>query len=95
MPRATLMHLSCSPNYVHASYLDEHTLMYEPIVNSNMSSVNLFNMKMNEINCSDDFFYFTMNTILFTFHVDFVENQVVSVFIHNILVNENLAYSFS
>ena len=40
MPRATLMHLSCSPNFLHASYLDEHTLMYEPIVNSNMSSVN-------------------------------------------------------
>ena len=39
MPRATLMHLSCSPNFLHASYLDEHTLMYEPIVNSNMSSV--------------------------------------------------------
>ena len=38
MPRATLMHLSCSPNFLHASYLDEHTLMYEPIVNSNMSS---------------------------------------------------------
>ena len=40
MPRATLMHLSCSPNFLHASHLDEHTLMYEPIVNSNMSSVN-------------------------------------------------------
>ena len=40
MPRATLMLLSCSPNFLHASYLDEHTLMYEPIVNSNMSSVN-------------------------------------------------------
>ena len=40
MPRATLMHLSCSPNFLHASYLNEHTLMYEPIVNSNMSSVN-------------------------------------------------------
>ena len=40
MPWATLMHLSCSPNFLHASYLDEHTLMYEPIVNSNMSSAN-------------------------------------------------------
>ena len=40
MPRATLMHLSCSPNFLHASYLDEHTLMYEPSVNSNMSSAN-------------------------------------------------------
>ena len=24
-PRATLMHLSCSPNFLCASYLDEHT----------------------------------------------------------------------
>ena len=33
MPRATLMHLLCSPNFPRASYLDECTLMYEPIVN--------------------------------------------------------------
>ena len=32
-PRATLTHLSCSPNFPRASYLDERTLMYEPIVN--------------------------------------------------------------
>ena len=32
-PRATLMHLSCSPNFPHASYLNERMLMYEPIVN--------------------------------------------------------------
>ena len=32
MPRATLMHLSCS-NFLHASYLDERTLTNEPIVN--------------------------------------------------------------
>ena len=32
-PQATLTHLSCSPNILCASYLDEHTLMYEPIVN--------------------------------------------------------------
>ena len=32
-PRATLTHLSCSPNFPRASYLDEHTLMSEPIVN--------------------------------------------------------------
>ena len=32
-PRATLMHLSCSPNFLHASYLVERMLMYEPIVN--------------------------------------------------------------
>ena len=32
-PRATLTHLLCSPNFLHASYLDECTLTYEPIVN--------------------------------------------------------------
>ena len=32
-PRATLKHLSCSPNFPRASYLDERTLTYEPIVN--------------------------------------------------------------
>ena len=31
-PRATLTHLSCSPNFLRASYLDECTLTYEPIV---------------------------------------------------------------
>ena len=31
-PWATLMHLLCSPNFLRASYLDEHTLTYEPIV---------------------------------------------------------------
>ena len=31
-PRATLTHLSCSPNFPRASYLDERTLTYEPIV---------------------------------------------------------------
>ena len=33
MPRATLTHLLCSPNFPHASYLNECTLTYEPIVN--------------------------------------------------------------
>ena len=32
-PRKTLTHLSCSPNFPRASYLDERTLTYEPIVN--------------------------------------------------------------
>ena len=36
MPQATLMHLSCSPNFLRASYLDERTLTYEPIVNWNL-----------------------------------------------------------
>ena len=31
-PRATLTHLSCSPNFPRTSYLDERTLTYEPIV---------------------------------------------------------------
>ena len=31
-PLATLTHLSCSPNFPRASYLDERTLKYEPIV---------------------------------------------------------------
>ena len=32
-PRATLMHLLCSPNFPRALYLDEHMLTYEPFVN--------------------------------------------------------------
>ena len=39
----TLTHLSCSPNFPHALYLDERTLTYEPIVNylalSSISSI--------------------------------------------------------
>ena len=39
----TLMHLSCSPNFPRALYLDERTLTYEPIVNylalSSISSI--------------------------------------------------------
>ena len=31
-PRATITHLSCPPNFPRASYLDERTLTYEPIV---------------------------------------------------------------
>ena len=33
MPQATLTHLSCSSNFLCASYLYERALMYEPIVN--------------------------------------------------------------
>ena len=95
MPRATLMHLSCSPNFLHASYLDEHTLMYEPIVNSNMSSVNSSIWKWMKLTAQ--MISFISQWILsFYFSCGFRGmNQVVSVFIHNILVNENLAYSFS
>ena len=32
-PQASLTHISCSPNFLCASYLDERTLKYEPIVN--------------------------------------------------------------
>ena len=35
--RATLTRLSCSPNFPRASYLDERTLTYEPIVSANPS----------------------------------------------------------
>ena len=35
-PRATLAHLSCPPNLPRASYLDERTLTYEPIVNKSL-----------------------------------------------------------
>ena len=95
MPRATLMHLSCSPNFLHASYLDEHTLMYEPIVNSNMSSANSSIWKWMKLTAQ--MISFISQWILsFYFSCGFCGmNQVVSVFIHNILVNENLAYSFS
>ena len=102
MPRATLMHLSCSPNFLHASYLDEHTLMYEPIVNSNMSSATVpfedvtlqYENEWNEL--LRWFLLFHNEYYPFYFSCGFRGmNQVVSVFIHNILVNENLAYSFS
>ena len=31
-PRATLTHLSCSPNFPRTSYLDERTLTYEQLL---------------------------------------------------------------
>ena len=37
-PRATLTHLSCSPNFTRASYLHERTLTYELTVNYNIAS---------------------------------------------------------
>ena len=37
-PRATLTHLSCSPNFPRASYLNERTLTYEPIVKETPSN---------------------------------------------------------
>ena len=95
MPQATLMHLSCSPNFLRASYLNEHTLMYEPIFNSNMSSANSSIWKWMKLTAQ--MISFISQWILsFYFSCGFCGmNQVVSVFIHNILVNENLAYSFS
>ena len=38
-PRATLTHLLCTQNFLHASYLDEHTLTYEQIVNQRLHYV--------------------------------------------------------
>ena len=38
-PRATLSHLSCSPNFPRASYLDERTLTNEPIVTCKLESL--------------------------------------------------------
>ena len=38
IPRATLTHLSCPPNFPSASYLGERTLTYEPIVNCLVST---------------------------------------------------------
>ena len=37
-PWATLTHLLCSPNFLHASYLDGRTLTYEPIVNCSLGN---------------------------------------------------------
>ena len=39
MPQATLTHLLCSPNFPHASYLDERMLTYELIVNCSVTSI--------------------------------------------------------
>ena len=40
-PLATLTHLSCSPNFPRASYLDERTLTYEPIVKSQLTWIRI------------------------------------------------------
>ena len=40
-PRETLTHLSCSPNFPRASYLDERTLTYEPIVKSQLTWIRI------------------------------------------------------
>ena len=45
-PRATRTHLSCSPNFTRASYLDERTLTYEPIVNLHLTSDLIFIYKV-------------------------------------------------
>ena len=44
-PWETLTHLSCSPNFPRASYLDERTLTYESIVNWKLFADVLFNHK--------------------------------------------------
>ena len=38
MPRETLIHLLCSPNFLRASHLDGRTLTYEPIVNCSLGN---------------------------------------------------------
>ena len=40
MPHTTLMHLSSSSNFLRASYLNECTLTYEPIVNFDLAFTN-------------------------------------------------------
>ena len=56
-PRATLKHLSCSPNFPRTSYLDERTLTYEPIVNDARRrpcrSYLIFNGDSIAFNCCD------------------------------------------
>ena len=39
VPQATLMHLSCSPNFLHAQYLDIHWLTHELIMNYDVRKV--------------------------------------------------------
>ena len=46
-PRATLTHLWCSPNFPCASYLDESTLTYEPIVDQNTAHDVLYDNEWN------------------------------------------------
>ena len=46
-PWATLTHLSCSPNFPCASYLDESTLKYEPIVEQNTAHDVLYDNEWN------------------------------------------------
>ena len=51
---------------------------------------------MNKINPSDNYFLFTINTILFYFSCGFFgTNQIVSIFILYMMANENLVCSLS
>ena len=45
-PRATLTHLSCSPNFPRASYLDERTRTYEPVVNYYVHLMSIVELSM-------------------------------------------------
>ena len=49
MPQATLTHLSCSPNFPYASYVDERMLMYEPIVNGKTFDSHNFSLYLNKL----------------------------------------------
>ena len=45
-PRATLTHLSCSPNFPRASYLDERTRTYEPVVNYDVHEMSIVELSI-------------------------------------------------
>ena len=48
------MHLSCSPNFPRASYLDERTLTYESIVNCKLFADVLFNHNTTFLNRGEE-----------------------------------------
>ena len=82
-PRATLTHLSCSPNLPRASYLDERTLMYEPIVNESLSKES--QMVINE----EAFFLFTTWLIYLK---KFPFELIPLIFVSNILLDAYKMY---
>ena len=63
MPQAILTHLSCSPNFLHASYLNEHTLTYEPIVKWGT--------------CVNEQFFYELNHSLPSFFFVFLQSMIL------------------
>ena len=53
---ARVAHLSCPPNFLRASYLEERTLTYEPIVNQCALIKKLLNIVLEWIKSLDFFF---------------------------------------